>query len=115
MVLPEIGVDGDDTNDILDRDVPIAYWFDPMENGFCEDEANEGKFCTNNAVPLELQLGTQLDIPMDINRTPTTSLLGPGGWRTNLVLQESGIGKFQETMTIMLQTGMIDLGGHGRE
>ena len=51
MVLPEIGVDGDDTNDILDRDVPIAYWFDPMENGFCEDEANEGKFCTNNAVP----------------------------------------------------------------
>ena len=30
MVLPEIGVDGDDTNDILDRDVPIAYWFDPM-------------------------------------------------------------------------------------
>jgi len=51
MVLPEVGVDGDLTNDILDRDVPIAYWYDPMENGFCNDEANEGKFCTNNAVP----------------------------------------------------------------
>ncbi len=51
MVLPEIGVDGDDTNDILDRDVPVAFWYDPMENGFCNDEANEGKYCTNNAVP----------------------------------------------------------------
>ncbi len=51
MVLPEIGVDGDDSNDILDRDVPVAFWYDPMENGFCNDEANEGKYCTNNAVP----------------------------------------------------------------
>ena len=46
-----IGIDGDDSNDILDRDVPIAFWYDPMENGFCNDEADEGKYCTNNAVP----------------------------------------------------------------
>ena len=46
-----IGIDGDVSNDLLDRDVPIAFWYDPMENGFCQDEANEGKYCTNNAVP----------------------------------------------------------------
>ncbi len=46
-----IGIDGDNSNDILDRDVPIAFWYDPMENGFCNDEADEGKYCTNNAVP----------------------------------------------------------------
>ncbi len=46
-----IGIDGDDTNDQLDRDVPIALWYDPMENGFCNDEAFEGKYCSNTAVP----------------------------------------------------------------
>jgi len=46
-----IGIDGDVSNDLLDRDVPIAFWYDPLENGFCEDEADEGKYCTNNAVP----------------------------------------------------------------
>lgn len=46
-----IGIDGDDSNDQLEREVPIALWFDPMENGFCNDEANENKFCTNNPVP----------------------------------------------------------------
>ncbi|MEC8874577.1 MAG: hypothetical protein VX502_04220 [Candidatus Thermoplasmatota archaeon] len=46
-----IGIDGDDSNDLLDRDVPIAMWYDPMENGFCNDEGFEGKFCTNTAVP----------------------------------------------------------------
>ena len=51
MVLPDIGIDGDSGNDLLDREVPVAFWFDPMENGFCNDEANEGKYCTNNAVP----------------------------------------------------------------
>lgn len=51
MVLPDIGIDGDSDNDLLDREVPVAFWFDPMENGFCNDEANEGKYCTNNAVP----------------------------------------------------------------
>ena len=28
-----IGIDGDDSNDLLDRDVPIAFWVDPLENG----------------------------------------------------------------------------------
>lgn len=51
LVLPDIGIDGDSNNDLLDREVPVAFWFDPMENGFCNDEANEGKYCTNNAVP----------------------------------------------------------------
>ena len=46
-----IGIDGDDTNDVLDREAPIALWYDPMENGFCNDEAFEGKYCSNTAVP----------------------------------------------------------------
>ncbi|HJM13094.1 MAG TPA: hypothetical protein QF641_01200 [Candidatus Thalassarchaeaceae archaeon] len=50
-VFAGIGIDGDDTNDLLDRDVPVALWYDPMENGFCNDEAFEGKYCTNTAVP----------------------------------------------------------------
>ena len=46
-----IGIDGDDSNDLLDRSAPIALWYDPMENGFCNDEAFEGKYCSNTAVP----------------------------------------------------------------
>ena len=46
-----VGIDGDESNNQLDRDAPIALWIDPMENGFCNDEAFEGKYCTNQLLP----------------------------------------------------------------
>jgi len=43
--------DGSLSNNDFDRQVPVSLWYDDMENGFCDDEGNEGKYCTN------LQLG----------------------------------------------------------
>tara|TARA_B110000444_G_scaffold4107_1_gene3857 strand:- start:22344 stop:25883 length:3540 start_codon:yes stop_codon:yes gene_type:complete len=39
--------DGDNTNDRVERSVPVAAWSDDLDNGFCGDEGNEGKYCTN--------------------------------------------------------------------
>jgi uncharacterized membrane protein len=39
--------DGDNSNDRAERSVPIAAWSDDLDNGYCGDEGNEGKFCTN--------------------------------------------------------------------
>lgn len=39
--------DGSLSNNVFDRQVPISLWYDDMENGFCDDEGNEGKYCTN--------------------------------------------------------------------
>ena len=83
-----IGIDGDDSNDILDRDVPIALWYDPMENGFCSDEANEGKFCTNNAVPFGeptwFAAGYTDGYQIDTNNFPT------GTWRMENLSSATG-------------------------
>ncbi|MBK64959.1 MAG: hypothetical protein CMB47_05505 [Euryarchaeota archaeon] len=39
--------DGNNGNDRVEREVPVAAWSDDMENGNCGDEGNEGKYCTN--------------------------------------------------------------------
>ena len=74
-----IGIDGDETNNLLDREVPVAFWYDPMENGFCDDEANEGKFCTNSpvgyGVPTWYAAGYVDGYNPDTNNFPT------GTWR----------------------------------
>ncbi|MBI88338.1 MAG: hypothetical protein CMB67_04870 [Euryarchaeota archaeon] len=74
-----IGIDGDETNNLLDREVPVAFWYDPMENGFCDDEANEGKFCTNSpvgyGVPTWYAAGYIDGYNPDTNNFPT------GTWR----------------------------------
>ena len=83
-----IGIDGDDSNDLLERDVPIALWFDAMENGFCDDEGFEGKFCTNNPVgfgrPTWYAAGYELDGYAADNDFPT------GTWRMENISSETG-------------------------
>jgi len=83
-----IGIDGDVSNDLLDRDVPIALWYDPMENGFCNDEANEGKFCTNNAIPFGepswYAAGYTDGYQVDTNNFPT------GTWRMENISSATG-------------------------
>ncbi len=39
--------DGDNTNDRAERSVPVAAWFDDLDNGYCADEGSEGKYCSN--------------------------------------------------------------------
>jgi len=83
-----VGIDGDDSNDLLDRDVPVALWYDPMENGFCNDELDEGKYCTNSAVPFGyptwFSAGYQSDGYVADNDYPT------GTWRMENVSSETG-------------------------
>ncbi|MDP7446647.1 MAG: hypothetical protein QGF28_05560 [Candidatus Thalassarchaeaceae archaeon] len=83
-----IGIDGDDSNDLLERDVPIALWFDPMENGFCDDEGFEGKFCPNIPVgygsPAWFAAGYQSDGYAADNDYPT------GTWRMENTSSETG-------------------------
>ena len=39
--------DGNTDNNRVEREVPVAAWYDDMDNGNCGDEGGEGKYCTN--------------------------------------------------------------------
>ena len=39
--------DGNVDNNRFERVVPVAAWSDDLENGYCADEGEEGKYCTN--------------------------------------------------------------------
>ena len=106
--------DDTESNNELDRFLPVAMWNDPMENGFCGDVDGDNIIdCTNQLLWPTYLLGLALDMILMGSYLLTLIVTDIGEWIIHPVKKERIIGVFLVLEQIMPVIDTIDSGGVG--